>query len=436
MRAIAKEATIYGFPLVDSYRIQYTYFVDAKNPEYKSTWNSISSSARVFTPDDKAVQTPNSDTLYSSLGADLRREPLVLTVPEIEKGRYYSLQFIDMHTFDFAYVGSRTTGNAAGRYLLAGPNWKGKTPPGIRSVIRSETDFTLVLYRTQLFNPGDIGNVKHIQAQYKVEPLSAYLGAAAPAAVPAVEFIKPLDVQDERTSLRFFSELNFLLQFAPTHASERALMARFAKAGIGAGKPFDPATLSPEMRTAFEAGMADAWAAFNEYKTTWIDTGKLSSADCFGTRDHLKNNYMARMAGAVSGIYGNAKEEALYPTYFVDSAGQKLDGANRYTLHFAPGQLPPVNAFWSLTLYDSRDSLLYANPLNRYLINSPMLPKLKRDPDGGLTLYVQHETPGKERESNWLPAPQGPFFVVTRLYWPKPAALSGKWKAPPMQRIK
>jgi hypothetical protein len=140
------------------------------------------------------------------------------------------------------------------------------------------------------------------------------------------------------------------------------------------------------------------------------------------------------MAGAVFGIYGNSKEEAMYPAYFVDAAGQKLDGAaNRYTVRFARGQLPPVNAFWSLTMYELPARLLYANALNRYLINSPMLPELKRDADGGLTLVIQHDSPGKDLVSNWLPAPAGPFFLTLRLYWPKREALDGEWKQPPLQ---
>ncbi|MGH6809280.1 MAG: DUF1254 domain-containing protein, partial [Ensifer adhaerens] len=199
-RAIAKEATIYGFPLVDNYRVQHSYFVDAGGPEFKAPWNELVNNARVYTPDDKAIQTPNSDTPYSYIGADLRAEPLVFTVPAIENERYYSLQFIDLYTFNFAYVGSRATGNEAGSYLLAGPNWKGETPPGIKSVIRSETEFAFVLYRTQLFNPGDIENVKKIQAGYKVEPLSKFLGQPAPGPAPAVDFIAPLSAADERTS--------------------------------------------------------------------------------------------------------------------------------------------------------------------------------------------------------------------------------------------
>jgi hypothetical protein len=291
-----------------------------------------------------------------------------------------------------------------------------------------------VLYRTQLFDPADIDNVKKIQAGYKVQTLSQFLGRPAPAAVPAVDFIKPLTTEQERTSLRFFNVLNFILQFCPTNPSEKALMARFAKLNIGAGRDFDADALAPDVRKAVQDGMADAWAAFKVHKEEDIDTGKVSSADSFGTRAFLKGDFMARMSGAVLGIYGNSKAEALYPVYFVDSAKRALSGANRYTLRFARGQLPPVNAFWSLTMYELPASLLYANPINRYLINSPMLPNLKRDADGGITLYVQNASPGKDKESNWLPAPEGPFFAVLRLYWPKPTALNGKWQAPPLQQ--
>jgi hypothetical protein len=224
------------------------------------------------------------------------------------------------------------------------------------------------------------------------------------------------------------------LQFCPTHPSETELMARFAKIGVGAGKAFDANSLSPEMQKALGDGMADAWAAFKEFKETQIDTGKRSSADSFGTRAFLNGSYIDLMSAAVLGIYGNSKDEAIYPAYFVDDGKKALSGTNRYTLRFAPGQLPPVNAFWSLTMYELPASLLYANPLNRYLINSPMLPDLKRDADGGITLYVQNESPGADKKSNWLPAPKGPFFTVLRLYWPKPEALDGQWKAPPLQR--
>ncbi|MET3356634.1 UNVERIFIED_ORG: hypothetical protein ABID33_004565 [Xanthobacter viscosus] len=435
VRAITKESVIYGFPLVDNYRVLYSYFVDAKNNEFKAPWNALYNVARVFTPDDKAIQTPNSDTPYSFLGADLRAEPLVLSVPDVTKDRYYSLQFIDLYTYNFAYVGSRATGNAAGNFLLAGPGWKGEKPDGIKEIIRSETDFAFVLYRTQLKGPDDVENVKKIQAEYRVQPLSKFLAEPAPAAAPRVDFFKPVTAEEERKSLRFFDELNFILQFAPPHPSEVELRERLATIGIVPGKPFYADQKSAEFRQAVSEGMADAWKALADFKAQEIDTGKRTSADGFGNREFLNGDYLGRMAAAAFGIYGNSKEEAIYPAYFVDSEGRPLDGAkHRYTLRFGPGELPPVKAFWSLTMYELPASLLVANPLKRYLINSAMLPGLKRDADGGITLYLQHDSPDKDAQSNWLPAPAGPFWATMRLYWPQPAALDGKWKAPPLER--
>lgn len=432
-RAIARDAYIYGFPLVDNYRILYSYFVDVGGPEYKAPWNELFNNARVYTPDDTAIQTPNSDTPYSYVGADLRAEPLVFTVPQIEDGRYYSLQFIDLNTFNFAYVGSRATGNGAGNYLLAGPGWDGETPPGIDQVIRCETKLAFVLYRTQLFSPDDIDTVKQIQAGYHVQLLSAFLGETAPPVSPAIAFYPPLGADDQRTSLAFFDELNFLLQFCPVPPSEVALRERFATLGIAAGQPFNADGLAPDIRQACQDGMAEAWQAVAGVRDG-IDTGEVDTGDFFGTREYVNGNYLYRMAGAALGIYGNSKEEALYPAYGADAEGQPLDGAHRYTLRFAPGHLPPVNAFWSATMYTLPESLLNANPLNRYLINSPMLPDLIKDTDGGITLAIQHDSPGADKEANWLPAPAGPFQVVMRLYWPQPEAMDGAWKAPPLER--
>lgn len=432
-RVIAKEAYIYGFPMVDSYRIQHAYFVDPKNPEYKGPWNQLVNIPRVYTPADTAVQTPNSDTPYSMLGLDLRAEPMVLTVPPIEKDRYFSIQLIDAYTFNFDYIGSRATGNDGGSFLIAGPGWKGETPEGVKKVIRSETELALAAYRTQLFNPDDLENVKKIQAGYRAEPLSRFLGQPAPEAAPAIDFITPLTAEEEKTSLEFFNVLNFLLQYAPTNPSETELMARFTRIGVGAGKNFDVSTLSPGMKSAIEQGIADAWVDLDALRKR-TDAGELTSGDMFGTREYLQNNYLYRMAAAVLGIYGNSKQEAMYPIYAIDSDGKKLDGANRYTIHFAADDLPPVNAFWSLTMYNLPQSLLVANPIDRYLLNSPMLPQFVRDADGGLTFYVQNQAPPKDKEPNWLPAPEGPFVIAMRLYWPKPEALDGTWKQPPITK--
>lgn len=437
VRAIAKEAYIYGFPMVDNYRVLYAYFIDTTNPEYKGPPNQLASIGRVYTPEDKTVQTPNPDTPYSMLGADLRLEPLVLTMPAIEKERYYSAQFVDLYTFNFAYVGSRATGNEGGTFLLAGPGWQGEKPADVAEVLRCETEWALVVYRTQLFDPKDIGNVVEIQNRYRVQTLSQYLGKPDTAApLTTVDFIKPISAQEERTSLEFFNILNFVLKFCPTDPSESELMARFAKIGIGAGHTFDAQKLAPEILKAIENGRADAWQAHDSLDHM-LATGALSSGDIFGTREYLKNNYLYRMTAAVDGIHGNSKAEAIYPAYAVDSDGQKLDGSTgRYELRFVRDELPPVNAFWSLTMYSLPSRLLVANPLERYLINSGMLPKLKRDQDGGVTIYVQYASPGPGKQANWLPAPNGPFMMALRLYWPKPDAFDGTWKKPPLAKVK
>lgn len=431
---IAREATIYGYPLVDNYRIMYSYFVDKNSPEYKAPWNQLHNTSRVFTPDDKAIQTPNSDTPYSQLGADLRAEPLVISVPKVDKDRYYSLQFIDLYTHNFAYVGTRATGTEAGNYLLAGPNWQGETPANIKQVIRAETELALIMYRTELKNPDDIENVKAIQAAYRVQPLSSFTKTKTPEADP-INFVTPPSSQTIRTSPDFFNTLSFLLQFAPEHPSEIELRQKFKRIGIIPGQTFEFDKLSKEIQQAILNGQQQAWQDLATFKKEQVDTGKRTSADGFGSRDFLKNDYLARMSSAAFGIYGNSKEEALYPTYFTDSQQQALNGSHNYQLHFSKDQLPPVNAFWSLTMYQLPESLLVKNELNRYLINSAMLDSLKRNSDGSITLYLQHEKPSADKISNWLPAPKGDFWAALRLYWPKPEALNGTWQAPKLQRM-
>ncbi len=211
-------------------------------------------------------------------------------------------------------------------------------------------------------------------------------------------------------------------------------MGEFAKIGVGAGKRLDIAQLSPEVNKAIADGMADAWKELDDFQKRSFAAGKVISSDLSGATAFQKTYYLYRFAGATYRIYAVSNAEAMYPGYVMDSDGQKLDASTKsYTLRFPPGQLPPVNAFWSLTMYELPSKLLYANVLNRYLINSPMLSDLKKDPDGGLTLYIQHDSPDKKKESNWLPAPNGPFMVILRMYWPKEEALTGEWKQPPMK---
>ena len=429
-REISKEAYVYGVPLVSVYTTMYLFSIDAGGREYKGPFNTVLNIARVFTPDDTAFVTPNSDTPYTFMGLDLRTEPVVVTVPPMEKDRYFVFQLMDLYTFNFDYIGTRATGNGGGTFLIAGPGWKGEPPAGITKVIRSETDFVNVVGRTQLFSPADLENVRKIQAGYKVQALSAFVSRPAPAPAASVDWLKPLPPAEQRTSLDFFNVLAFVLQFAPPHPSEAELRKRFERIGIFPGK-FD-AALSPEMKQALLAGMANGQKEIDARRAAL--GGKIDML--FGTRDFLKNDYIARAVGTQAGIGANSREEAMYPLYETDSAGAKLDGATgRYVLRFAPDGLPPVNAFWSLTMYNLPQQLLVANTIDRYLINSPMLPQLRRDADGGLTIYIQSEPPGAARQANWLPAPKGPFMLAMRYYLPRQELLDGSWQSPVLQKV-
>jgi hypothetical protein len=429
-RAIAKEAYIYGFPIVTNYQTLYKQAVDKGNSDYRAPFNAIASLANVATPDDKFVVTPNSDTPYSFLWMDLRAEPVVVTMPSIEKNRYYTGQMIDLYTFNFAYLGTRRYGNDGGAFLIAGPGWQGETPKGIKAAVRSETEFAYLLFRTQLFNPADLDRVKKIQAGYRAQTLSQYLKQPAPPAAPAVNW--PAPSPDMLTSPALFKYLNFMLQFCPTNPSEKDLMERFAKLNIGAGKTFDFASLSPESQKAVTDGIADAGQDLDAMMKR-INAEEVSSSDMFGTREFLKNNYLYRYVGAKLGLYGNSGNEAIYLAYFVDANHQPLDGAKtNYTLLFPKGLLPPAKAFWSLTMYDGKSQFLVANPIKRYLLNSTMLKSFKYGGDGSLTLYVQKDSPGAAHESNWLPAADGPFYAILRIYMPAPEVINGTWKKPPM----
>lgn len=432
IQAISEEAFIYGFPLVMNYGVIYETYIDKASSQYKCGFNELYNTARVFTPKDTAVVTPNSDTPYSFFCADLRVEPIVITVPEVEKGRYYSLQLIDFYTSNFGYVGSRTTGNGAGRSMLVGPHWKGVAPAGIDRVFRCETEITFAIMRTQLFNEADLENVKKIQAGYKLQSLSAFLEKPAPAAAPKIDWPK---IDKELAARDPFSYLSFVLQFCPTVGTaevEKPLRAKFAKIGIEAGKPFQLDKFTAEEKAAVVEGIKSGMAKIKEQvASVGKDENGWRVGSAFGDRNFFKGNWTLRAAAAMAGIYGNTKEEALYPLLSLDSEGKKPDcSTGKYTLTFAKDQLPPANAFWSVTMYDAKTQLLVENPINRYLINSPMLPSMKKNADGSLTIYIQKDSPGKEKESNWLPAPDGPIYVAMRLYWPKEEALSGMWKPP------
>ena len=259
-KAIMEEAYIYGFPMVAAYKAMYEFNVDKTSSQFKTPFNTIWNDAQTFTPKDTAIPTPNSDTPYSMVQADLRAEPLVLCVPAIDKKRYYSVMLADLYTFNYGYIGSRATGSDAGCYLVAGPRWQGDKPDGINKVFRSETDFSLIIYRTQLFNAADIDNVKKIQAGYTVQPLSAFLKQPAPPAAPAIDF--PKFTGDDPFKTEFPAYLDFLLQFAPPigpAAVEEPLRAKLASIGIGAGKKFEFKDLSLQHKAAVGLALKEAF---------------------------------------------------------------------------------------------------------------------------------------------------------------------------------
>ncbi|MCX5515759.1 DUF1254 domain-containing protein [Kaistia algarum] len=426
LRPLAGQAFLYTYPMVKNYLSLYQYALEPGGSQYKGPLNTLNNVARVFTPADTGVITPNSDTPYSFLVMDLRAEPLVVTLPAIEPGRYYSMQLVDLYTQNVAYLGTRVDGNGGGDFLIAGPSWQGEAPKGVKRVVRLPTDLGLGLIRTQLFGPADIEQVKAIQAGYKVQPLSAYAGTLAPAAAPAVAWPP---ISDEAMGKDFWALADFLLQFAPPQPWEQEMRTGFGKLGLGAGTTWPPKNLAPET----VAMMNDAAKSGTEELRQ--DVLKLTSSDgLFGTPEEMKGKYLERALGALGGIYGNSSEEALYPVYNVDGNGNVLDATqHNYALRFTKDTLPPVNAFWSITMYDGVTQFLVENPLHRYLINSSMLPDLKPNEQGEIVIYLQRESPGPELESNWLPAPNGRMSVVMRLYLPKPEALDGRWKQPPIE---
>ncbi len=444
LQAVAEEAYLYGIPMIVGYKVMHSFFIDPNSGQFKAPINQLSNEARVFTPADTAISSPNSDTPYSMALLDLRAEPFVLCMPAMEKRRYYDVQLVDLYTNNYGYMGSRTTGNGAGCYLVAGPDWQGSRPKGVARVFRSETQFSLVVYRTQLFNPADLVNVKKIQAGYRLQSLSAFLGKPAPPPAPAVNWPAPTA---EAFTSEFGEFLTFLLQFCPptgTAAVEAPLRAKFARIGIGVPKAAGAQPLSPEMKAALGAAIRAAVARIGQVADsigTNVNGWQIGSAA--GSREFYDGDWALRAAAAKLGIYGNSEAEAVYPYTRGDVNGIALDGSKHtYQMTFAAGQLPPVNAFWSITMYDGRTQLLIDNPVNRYLINSPMLPDLKKNADGSLTVYIQADSPGKDRESNWLPAPKGPMFVVMRLYWPTSEQPSvyplgkGTWQPPPLVPVR
>jgi hypothetical protein len=441
IKAIAEEGFIYGLPIVMNYAVMNEFSVDKNSGQYKAPFNSIYDDASVFTYKDTAVVTPNSDTPYSMLWMDLRAEPMVISVPAVAKERYYSVQLVDGNAYNYGYIGSRATGVDPGDYLVAGPDWKGEAPAGIRKAFKSTTPFALTIFRTQLFNAKDIPNVVKVQTGYKAQPLSDFLKQPAPPAAPKIDFV-PATTKGIKEN--FYAYLDAALEFVPVTSRNKEIRARLASIGIGPGKTFEFKDLSLEHKAAVLLAMKEG----NDKVSNYLNTGMKNIngwkvGSLFGDSAFYQGDWLKRAAAAKGGIYGNDGIEAMYPMTRDDGAGEALNGSkHNYTLTFPAGQLPPVNAFWSVTMYNGKTQLLIKNPINRYLVNSPMLPGMKKNADGSLTLYIQKDSPGKDKESNWLPAPNDLIYLVMRLYWPRTEAPSilpageGSWSPPGIVQAK
>lgn len=431
---IAVEAYLYLYPLVtmELTRRQLTNLpagVSVGGP-----MNTFVNVPAFPTADLRVVVRPNFDTLYSSAWLDLTREPLVVSVPDTG-GRYYLLPMLDMWSDVFASPGWRTTGTAAGNFLVTPPGWTGAAPEGM-SRIGATTPYVWIIGRTKTDGPADYDAVHKVQAGFRVTPLSAFGKAPVPPPVqvidPSVDVRTPPKVQvDTMSGEIFFAHGAELLKLHPPHATDQPIIARMKQIGIEPGKGFNAVAMSSEVRKAVADAPAKAqhlmgWKAPTLARVVNYWSLNLDTMGVYG------NYYLKRAIVAQQGLGANLPEDAIYPLNLADSTGQPLDGSRAYRLRFEKGSLPPVEAFWSVTLYDN-DGFQVANALNRFAVSSWM--PFAVDPDGALTLHVQNESPGKDKEANWLPAPKGPFNLTMRLYAPRQDALVGRWAPPAVERV-
>ncbi len=429
-KEIAKEAYIYAYPMIDHYKTMFALAIYKDSGAYAAPFNILTHNSTLLGPEFTAIVRPNNDTFYSSVWLNLISEPMVLSIPSVADNRYYAFQIIDKYTHNINYIGSRATGFDAGNYMFVGPNWKEKTPKGINKVIKSEGDYIIALGRTQVFGPADVGNVKAILAQYKVEPLSAYLGEKSTVDTTAPNY--PAYNPQKAKGIEFITYLNALMTDGAIHPSEVDLFKKFAKIGIVPGKSFDSSTLDPAIVNAIKEGIVSAEekikaqsSELGERKNGWQ---MVSSA--FGNREAMQGKYLTRAAAANFGLWGNSLEEAYYPETTFDSNNDAIDGSkHNYILHFDKAELPPVKAFWSISMYKLPEQLFLENEINRYVISSATN-GLRYNKDGSLDIYIQKENPGADKESNWLPAHDGLFSLQARLYWPEPSRLDPLYVMP------
>ena len=427
IKATAKEAYIFAYPMLENYKTMQTQAISSEN------FNGFTHSTHLQGPEYKDIVRPNNDTLYSTLWMDLRAEPLVIQIPSVTD-RYYSFQMVDMYTYNFAYAGTRTTGTQARTLLVAGPNWKGTAPRNVDDLFVSEGNFVLCLGRTAVNPdvPGDLERVLDIQKQYCVQPLSTYLGQAAPTPPPMDIF--PLYEKTEAASVEFIGLFNFLLGQLVIDPSESDMINRFGLIGIGPNYPFDASKLDSSIKNAIEEGIAEALeeithsgALLGEEKNAWTLTKRI-----FGNREQMQGQYLVRAGAAAMGIYGNNLEEAYYPSTEKDMQGLPLDASNgrSYLLTFSREDLPQVKeaGFWSITMYNLPDQLMVENPIHRYSLGDRT--NLAYQDDGSLEIIIQTTSPD---QGNWLPAPEGPFSLTMRMYLPEEEALDPLYGPPALK---
>ena len=435
VRAIAEEAYVYAYPMLLGYGFSYPANIDPAGPNHIGM-NRLHHFKNLGNPSFiNVVPWINTDTPYGSALVDLRAEPYVIAVPEMPAWRFQDVQFTDWYTHNFAIRGTRTDGNAARTYLLAGPDWDGAAPPGIDDVIRCETRIAKVITRILLESPDDWAPIDALEQQYRFMPLSAWRGAPAPPAPPPIAWPKPEGRLLEVKSADFIRWLNFLLEACPTVPGEIELMARFAAIGIGAGRRFDASALPANRRTAIEAGVAAAHARIMaRVRSIGVPVnGWLYPLDIRGGRDILAGSvdaYLRRAAAANYAIWGPTAEEVVYAAVETDADGDALDGTRGdYLLHF--DRPPPVRGFWSFTVYNAATRCLAPHPSGKFAVRQRD-PSVRYGADGSLTIRVGRENKGEE--GNWLPAPPMPFQVVARLFWPEPPLLDGSWTPPSIRK--
>ena len=435
-RATAQDAYVFGYPLLlaDATRAKQTNVPHVQNG--LAPMNQIVNNKTFPDATYTDVVSPNADTLYSTAWLNLETEPIVLSVPDTH-GRYYLMPMLDAWTNVFSSPGKRTTGTGKANFVVTGPNWTGALPQGLKE-IKSPTDIVLLAGRTQANGKADFAAVNAIQAQYKLTPLGAWgKPYTSPAEMPTDSNVDmkmpPVEAVAAMDAPTFFNRLAILMKNNPPAAADAPMVAKLATIGIVPGQSFDIDKSGSDIAKAISDGVEDGRKRVIELGhnpgNAKLVNGWLTIVNDIGS---YGTNYDARAGVAWVGFGANIPQDAIYPLTRVDADGNPLNGANKYIVHFDKGQSPPINAFWSLTMYNAKQAFV-ANPINRYAIGDR--DKLKIDPDGSFDIYLQHDSPGTGKESNWLPADSGSFNVILRMYWPKEAVLSGDWTPPPIKKV-